>query len=450
MQYIKEYFLPKIQQIFDYRLTFLKHIANEFDDEQFESRSKDGIKKAFSRVKFFTVKKLVVIVMLLKGSYQAELDKFCKILLDEDYNIREVTKGALTQARAKLNHYAFQRLSEIAVKYFYTHSKYAGWRGMRILGVDGSRLKLPNSEDIAKEFGKYQVGRNATCPVSMATISIVYDVFNQITLDAQIGPWSKSETEFVFENHINVLQRGDLVLADRGYPSIRLMVALKEKGVEFCFRMKENWWTDVREFRKSTKRQTVVHLTVSNKVQKELGLGTDYKTLKVRLIKIDLDNGLVEILCTSLVDSQKYPYKEFKELYHMRWGTEEAYKLLKSRIEVENFSGLTARSIYQDFHAKILMMNFCAILSYPIEEKVRAEYAKEKTGNKFDQQVNKTNALVATKDSLVILFFKDTWKEILEKFDRLIEKTREIIRPDRKNPRNLKPKKLHHTNYKPI
>lgn len=126
MQYIKEYFLPKIQQIFDYRLTFLKHISHEFDDEQFEFRCKDGIKKAFSRVKFFTVKNLVVIIMLLKGSYQSELDKFCKILLEEDYNFREVTKGALSQARAKLNHYAFQRLSEIAIKYFYTHSKYAG------------------------------------------------------------------------------------------------------------------------------------------------------------------------------------------------------------------------------------------------------------------------------------------------------------------------------------
>ena len=89
LQYIKEYFLPKVQQIFDYRLTFLKHIAHEFDDEQFEFRSKDGIKKAFSRVKFFTVKKLVVLLMLLKNSYQSELDRFCKNLLDEDYNIRE-------------------------------------------------------------------------------------------------------------------------------------------------------------------------------------------------------------------------------------------------------------------------------------------------------------------------------------------------------------------------
>lgn len=450
MLYIKEYFLPKIQQILDYRLTLFKHITHEFDDEQFDTRSKDGDKKAFSRVKFFTIKKLVVIIMLLKSSYQAELDRFCKTLLEEDYNIRQVTKGALTQARAKLNPWAFQRLCQIAVDAFYTNSKYAGWRGLRVLGVDGSRLKLPNSKDIAKEFGTHYVGRNASCPVSLATASIVYDVFNQITIDAQIGPWSKSESEFVFEDHMEVFKPGDCVLADRGYPSMKLMVQLKEKKVEFCFRMKENWWKPVREFRNSTKKQRVIKLPVNKKIRKELGLTSDYKDLKVRLMKIELENKDVEILCTSLIDIKKYPHKEFKELYHMRWGIEEAYKLLKSRIEVENFSGLTARSIYQDFHAKVLMMTLCSIMSYPIDEKVKAEYAKEKTQNLYDQQINKTHALTVTKDNLIYLFFKDVWTKTLEKIDLLIEKTREIIRTQRKIPRNHRPKKPHYINYKPI
>ena len=46
-------------------------------------------------------------------------------------------------------------------------------------------------------------------------------------------------------------------------------------------------------------------------------------------------------------------------------------------------------------------MTFCAILSYPIEEKVKVEYAKEKTENKFDQQINITHALSVTKALLI-------------------------------------------------
>lgn len=112
--------------------------------------------------------------MLLKGSYQSDLDEFCKDLLNSDFDIRHVTKGALSQAMAKLNPYAFKRLAEVAVDHFYKHASYTGWRGLRVIAVDGSGIKLPNSKDIAKEFGVYKVGRKANCDVSMAIGSMVF------------------------------------------------------------------------------------------------------------------------------------------------------------------------------------------------------------------------------------------------------------------------------------
>ena len=87
-----------------------------------------------------------------------------------------------------------------------------------------------------------------------------------------------------------------------------------------------------------------------------------------------LPNGECEVLCTSLIDTQEYLYEDFPELYHLRWNEEEAYKLLKCRIEVEDFSGKTARSVRQDFYAKVFLMTLCAVYAYPSEEKVREEY----------------------------------------------------------------------------
>ena len=62
-------------------------------------------------------------------------------------------------------------------------------------------------------------------------------------------------------------------------------------------------------------------------------------TLTCRLIKVELENGEKEILCTSLSDLEKYLYEDFKELCHYRWNEEEACKSLKARIELESFSG---------------------------------------------------------------------------------------------------------------
>jgi len=252
------------------------------------------------------------------------------------------------------------------------------------------------------------------------------------------------------DEHMSYLQQGDLLLADRGYPSYKLMYSLFKADVDFCFRMKSSWWLDVRQFVESTEKQTIIDLDLTKKkTEDQLIYGKD-KTLKVRLIKIELDNGETEILCTSLLDTRKYLYRDFEALYHLRWQVEEAYKLLKSRLEIEAFSGKTANSIEQDFYAKVFMMTLCATLSYPIDEKVREEYEKEKTGNKYDQQINHTFALSQTRDNLVVLFIKQIRQLTIDAMDFLIEKTREVVRPNRKNPRSKKAKKLHHINYKPF
>ena len=43
---------------------------------------------------------------------------------------------------------------------------------------------------------------------------------------------------------------------------------------------------------------------------------------------------------------------------------------------------------------------------------------------------------------------RQEYKKALETFDEIVQKTREIIRPKRKEPRNKKPKKQYHMNYK--
>ena len=51
------------------------------------------------------------------------------------------------------------------------------------------------------------------------------------------------------------------------------------------------------------------------------------------------------MLATSLLDGAAYPTTIFKELYHQRWPVEENYKVMKSRIEIENFSKVVKKGI---------------------------------------------------------------------------------------------------------
>ena len=97
----------------------------------------------------------------VKSSLQRELDSFYKEITGGDFNIRQVTKGAFTQARAKLNPEAFVELNENVNQTFYEEAPYLTWHQMRLLAVDGTRLVLPNHKSVTEEFGEHGFGPNA-------------------------------------------------------------------------------------------------------------------------------------------------------------------------------------------------------------------------------------------------------------------------------------------------
>jgi Transposase DDE domain len=388
--------------------------------------------------------------MQFRSSIQRDLDCFFKDLLNEDFNIRKLTKGAFTKARAKLNPWGFKRLNEVAINTFYDEAPYHKWNNKRILAVDGTRLMLPNHPTIVEEFGQQEFGPKADSKRSMAIGSVLYDCLNCLCLDSDLAPFDGSERDLLV-NHLQYIKKDDLLLLDRGYPCFWLLFLLKAKEIDFCVRLKGDWWVAVNEFNKSDDLERIVEFSLPKKDKEKLADYPNFQntTIKCRLVKVVLETGETEILCTSLTDQESFKQDVFKELYSYRWNEEEAYKLLKNRIEVERFSGKTALSVRQDFHAKILLMTLTAAFAHPIEEKVKAEF-KADTDRKYSQKINRTNALAMFRGNLISLFLKEIIATTIAAFDEIVYKTRELIRPNRRFPRNHKVKKRYSPNYKPL
>lgn len=86
-------------------------------------------------------------------SYQRELNEFYQAVESEDFLIQKVTKGAFTQARAKLSPKIFNKLSTITVEKFY-QGRHQAWGHYRLLSVDGSTIQLPKHKSPElKNFG---------------------------------------------------------------------------------------------------------------------------------------------------------------------------------------------------------------------------------------------------------------------------------------------------------
>jgi len=432
----------------DNRVKLNKNIEYELDNKEFTSRSKDGLIGVFTRDRKLPLKNLLVLIMSSCSSIQRDLDRFYKSLNNSDFNIRKATKSAFTQARKKLNPWAFKRLNEVTVNTFYENNEVYTWYGLRVMAVDGSRLVLPNHPTVKEEFGVHEFGPKAESERSLALCSVFYDVLNLLAIDSQIAPYASSERDLLYK-HLEYAKEDDLILLDSGYPGMALFFLLLAKKLHFCVRMKDNGWLAVDKFDKSGLNEQIVTFKLPKKDRKLL---KDFpawydKEIECRLIKVELPNGESEILCTSLTDMEKYLYDDFVQLYHYRWNEEEAFKLLKCRVEVENFSGKTATAVKQDFYAKMFLLTLCAAYAHPIEEKVREEY-KANEMRKYDQKINRTNAIAMTKDILIAVFIKKDYHPAMHAFDKIVEKTREIIRPGRSNERKHRPKRLYSMNYK--
>ena len=90
------------------------------------------------------MERMILMLLSFNSSIQRDLDRFFKSLNRSDFSIRDVTKSAFTQCRAKLNPEAFKDLNKVAIDTFYSSNEVYTWNGMRTLSVDGSRLVLPD------------------------------------------------------------------------------------------------------------------------------------------------------------------------------------------------------------------------------------------------------------------------------------------------------------------
>jgi hypothetical protein len=277
-------------------------------------------------------------------------------------------------------------------------------------------------------------------------VSQLFDVLNKVTLDAIIAPKDCGEREAA-ALHFASLQLGDLVLLDRGYPAFWLFTLILTKQAHFCARMKLSGWKVVEQFVASGQPEQIVTMPPGSAARQECqDRGLPLSPLTLRLIRIELDGGEIEVLATSLVDRQRYPRSIFKELYHCRWPVEEDYKVMKSRIEIENWSGKSVLAVYQDFHAKVFTKNLTTILAHPAQKVVE----QESQGKKYTYQVNMTNALSKIKDTLVLLWQRSVIWSLLEDLWLLMTQTIEPVRPGRSFPRVKRVKSRKFTfSYKP-
>jgi len=414
----------------------LDHVKNMLKSKDFQSRHKESPRDFTRKSKLPFETMISFFLNLNKGSYNTELKELHKAKSGDIVGINHAHKSAISKARKKLKPSAFVELNDELISYSEAMLPLEKWHGFRLLGIDGSTSNIPNEKEIVDHFGAWHPP-HAKEPCPKARVSQMYDVLNQLSVDAIIAPKSKGERELA-EQHLLKSMAGDLLLLDRGYESIFLFFLILSVGADFCSRIKISGSNQAKTFMRSGKDEQIIAINLPPKWhERAQEAGIEVNPVKLRYVRVDLPTGETELLITSLLDKEKYPHHLFKGLYHQRWAIEEDYKVLKKRAQIECFSGKTVRSVYQDFHAKVLSKNITATLINSLKPVVFRTAPIYK--------VNFTQALAAMKNSIVAIIESQYEKaakitnQLLKAFFMCLE----AVRPGRsfpRNPRNLRGK----------
>jgi len=118
-------------------------------------------------------------------------------------------------------------------------------------------------------------------------------------------------------------------------------------------------------------------------------------------------------------------------------------------MELENFSGKSILSVYQDFHAKVFTKNLVWIMAFPGNNALRHLHQTRK----YIYQTNFTQAIYKSKGVIALLFHEagSMVELLIARLQDIFQRTIEPIRPGRKYPRNHKPSaRKFFPAYKPI
>jgi hypothetical protein len=384
---------------------------------------------------------------MMRKTIQIEIDKF----IDEIMEDKELTytKQALSKARQKLSPEAFFSLNDELIKHYYNDNDWKKYKKWRLLAVDASILEIPDNFETQLIYG-YSENQVSKLKIARAKMAEIYDIENGLSISAKLDHFKSSERQLAKENIEKMLSFGhdsvkNLILFDRGYPSLDLINFLNGKKIDFLMRVISTYWhEEIKEVEKDAQVSIVINKTRKKEIKKHnlnLKIGD---SMSFRVIKFKLDSGKEEILITNLT-KEELSFEEAKELYFKRWGIETRFNTLKNRLEIENFSGEKPVIIEQDFYATQFVSNMAAIFKQDAEEALKE---KNKGKNlKHEYAINNNILLGKLKNYLVLLLLEEDEDKKLFLYNDFIERIQRSVIPIRKNRHFERKRKIRSNKY---
>jgi hypothetical protein len=230
------------------------------------------------------------------------------------------SRSNLCEARQRLGVAPVQRVFELVVKPLATpQTPGAFYHGLRLVGIDGTVLDVPDTSANDAHFGRSSNGQGDGAFPQVRKVSLV-ELGTHIELAMAVGGYHDSEQKLV-EQLWDHLPSDSLLLEDRGFFSYRNWKTLDMRGTKLLVRLKKD--LILRPIERLPDGSFLAKIYPSSADRDR-----DRNGIVIRVIEYTLDDpqrtghGEVHRLGTNLFDHTLCPAKELACLYHERWEEE--------------------------------------------------------------------------------------------------------------------------------
>jgi hypothetical protein len=273
-----------------------------------------------------SVVRLVVAMGLFREQSAAELA--CKFDLARSVSgDGPLRSNAIAGARRRVGEAPLRALAERTAEAWALPSAAAHrWRGLAVLGGDGTTLNVADTPANREAFGVHRNQHGSSYP--LLRWMVLMALRSRMIVAAVAAPYKGTAEVVLMEELLTKIPDHSLTVFDRGFLSMWLLSRVRDEGRE------RHWLTRA----KSATRWRVVETYAPGDVLVEIKAPDEARrkhpslprTWRARALHYHRKGFRPQVLLTSLRDPVRWPAAEVVALYHERWELELGFDEIKT------------------------------------------------------------------------------------------------------------------------
>lgn len=331
-------------------------------------------------------------------------------------------------------------------------------KGYLLWATDTSAVEFSDSAESRAQLGVHlgnHTSKQSDAGKVLARCGGLLDILNSFFVDYVIKPFSCSERSILRDQLLkyqSILSLHKIiVLGDRGYISLALMVLMNHLGFKFCIRGRRSDYRSLIGRMASNDENIIIKATKSVLARLDDPIVLDWLrehgSFSVRVVKhyfTNPKNGQKELwIYFTNLSQEEFSTEEITKLYARRWRIETTYRTLKVECEWERHTSAKVEIAYNLLYGKVFHYNLNGI--------IRMEFEKglvKKADDKYEPCVNEQalfEKLIA-ENLLGALYYSDFGRlfRIMQNVNDSLHALKGTIRPDRHYDRWGRPVKTSH------